>query len=66
MRASGNNHVQMVAFLVEHGANVDLQDNDGHTPLMAVCKAAGHADIVAYLMSMELPKIFKTSVAAPP
>ena len=35
MRASGNNHVEMVAFLVEHGANVDLQDNDGHTPQCA-------------------------------
>jgi len=43
------NKIDCVKYLIEHGANVDIVDNDDHTPL---CDAAryGHYDIVRYLL----------------
>jgi uncharacterized protein len=44
----GPAHQQIVALLIEHGADVDLADGDGVTPL-AHARARGHDEIAAML-----------------
>ncbi|KAL3069967.1 hypothetical protein niasHT_031449 [Heterodera trifolii] len=38
MRASGRGHVDVVTFLVEHGADLDHTDTDGYNALMCAVK----------------------------
>ena len=42
-------HIEIVEYLVEHGANVNVSDNDGITPLHDACRG-GHKEIVEYLV----------------
>jgi uncharacterized protein len=46
----GPRHQEIVALLIEHGADVDLADADGVRPL-AHARARGYTDIVALLES---------------
>jgi uncharacterized protein len=47
----GPRHQAIVALLIDHGANVDLADGDGVTPL-AHARARGQSEIVAILESV--------------
>ena len=49
MRASGNDHKQVVHYLLEKGATVDFQDNDGKTALFYAA-GRGHLLMVDYLI----------------
>ncbi|MBN3293863.1 PP12C phosphatase, partial [Polypterus senegalus] len=42
-------NLEMVQFLVEHGANVNQSDNEGWTPLH-VAASCGYSDIAEYLL----------------
>ncbi|CAG04141.1 unnamed protein product [Tetraodon nigroviridis] len=45
-----DDNVDMVTFLVEHGASIDQPDNEGWLPLHAA-SSCGYLDIAAYLIS---------------
>lgn len=51
-----------VKTLLRHGANPDLRDEDGKTPLDKA-RERGHSEVVAILQS---PGTFTSAVAAPP
>jgi len=38
MAASTNGHIPIVKLLLSKGADVNLAQNDGYTPLMAACE----------------------------
>ncbi|MBR6412676.1 MAG: ankyrin repeat domain-containing protein [Alphaproteobacteria bacterium] len=44
-----NNHLEMVQWLLNNGANVDMADNQGWTPLM-IAAYSGFTDIVTELL----------------
>ena len=46
--ASRKGRLEIVKYLVEHGANINYATNDGFTPL-SFASRAGHLDIVKYL-----------------
>ncbi|XP_064603129.1 protein phosphatase 1 regulatory subunit 27-like isoform X2 [Liolophura sinensis] len=48
-----------VTLLIEHGADVNRQDEDTWTPLHAAC-AEGHADVAEYLIQKGADKTLKT------
>ena len=50
LNASHNGHLNIVEFLVSHGANVNAKNNNNETPLHIAWKN-GHKDIVEYLVS---------------
>ncbi|XP_010148833.1 PREDICTED: protein phosphatase 1 regulatory subunit 12B-like, partial [Eurypyga helias] len=50
MEACIDENLDMVKFLVENGANVNQQDNEGWTPLHAVA-SCGYLNIAEYLIS---------------
>ena len=45
MNAAGNSQRDVVTFLIEHGANVDLQDEDGFTALHYACFDSAYIDV---------------------
>src|SRR5260221_2689676 len=47
--ASRNGRLEIVQFLVEHGADLTVQDKDGWTPLLLVSHN-GHLEIVHFLV----------------
>ena len=47
--ACQNGHIEIVKYLVEHGADINKRNNDGWSPLLIVC-FNGHIEIVKYLM----------------
>ncbi len=49
--AAQNNHPSVLRFLKESGADVDLWDRDGFTPL-AVAAYEGHADVCELLIEL--------------
>ena len=44
-RAAGNNHLVVVRYLVEQGADMEKEDRDGWTPLMC-----GYLEVTRYLL----------------
>jgi ankyrin repeat protein len=48
--ASSNGHADVVSFLIERGANVDLCGMDGMTPLFAAVQE-GHSNVVEELLA---------------
>lgn len=57
MWASSNNQLETVKFLMEKGADFNLQGNQGETPLL-LAAAHGHTQVVASLLQagMEINK----------
>ena len=53
MLASSHNRLQVVAMLLECGADVNLQDEDGSSALMCACEH-GHIDVVQLLLNHPL------------
>ena len=49
MYASQGGHVDVVKLLVNHGSNLDVEDNEGCTSLMLAARE-GHVEVVRYLM----------------
>ena len=53
MLASDEGHVNVVAFLIEHGADVDLQDKDGNTALHYAARCSDFfPEIVEMLLNL--------------
>ena len=51
MIASENNHLNAVSFLIEHGANIDLQDENGYTAVhYAVGNDCNSCDVLSCLL----------------
>ena len=50
MLAVSHGRTDMVRLLLEEGADVNLQDDDGSTALMCACEH-GHTDIVRIMLS---------------
>jgi len=40
-----NGHIEVVKYLVEHGADINKEDNKGWTPLLWTCQE-GHTEII--------------------
>ena len=51
MRTCYNGHVNVATYLVEHGANIHLQDEDGNTCLHFAAKT-GHVEVVSKLLAV--------------
>lgn len=49
MLAASHGRAEMVKLLVEQGADINLQDEDGSTALMCACEH-GHLEIVNFLL----------------
>jgi ankyrin repeat protein len=50
-RAAREGNIELVKFLVERGANMDLQDREGDTPLLQACKLYSPSyKVVKYLL----------------
>lgn len=47
--ASGQGHLEVVCFLLDHGAEIDLRGHNGGTALMWAC-ANGHVDVATTLL----------------
>ena len=47
--ASGNGHVQVVQFLVEHGTDATARDKNGSTPLH-LASQNGHVEVAQFLV----------------
>ena len=50
MMAVENCHKDVVSFLIEHEANVDLQDEDGDTALHFACRSHASLEILSCLI----------------
>lgn len=50
--AARENHLEMVKFLVEHGADLSLRDDEGIRPYLAA-KKNHHSEVAAYLKAHE-------------
>eukprot|EP01059_Diplonema_ambulator_P033650 TRINITY_DN7143_c0_g1_i3.p1 TRINITY_DN7143_c0_g1~~TRINITY_DN7143_c0_g1_i3.p1 ORF type:complete len:106 (+),score=18.65 TRINITY_DN7143_c0_g1_i3:352-669(+) len=50
IRASREGHLDIVRFLLQHGAQIDAKDDEGCTPLDCA-RSAGHLDVVKELQS---------------
>jgi ankyrin repeat protein len=37
-------HLNLVRMVIDHGANIDAEDNEGQTPFHRVLGAQGHSD----------------------
>lgn len=48
--AVAQENVEMIELLLKHGANLNVQDNEGWTPLHAVCQY-GFPEVVKLLLS---------------
>jgi serine/threonine-protein phosphatase 6 regulatory ankyrin repeat subunit B len=48
--ASGQGHLEVVCFLLDHGAEIDLRGHNGGTALMWAC-ANGHVDVAQALLT---------------
>ena len=44
----------IIKYLVEHGTDINKEDNDGFTPLYNACEE-GHEDVVKYLVEHGVP-----------
>ena len=51
MRTCSNGHMNVANYLVEHGANIHLQGNDGYTCLHAAAHR-GHVEVVSKLLAL--------------
>jgi uncharacterized protein len=56
--ASAHGHVHVVSRLLERGANINAQDDEGFTPLMNACQNR-HVEVVRILLQKKADKLLK-------
>ena len=69
MIASRNGHLNAVTYLVEHGANMDIQDEDGNTALHYAVNAreakAGRYCVVEKLLNLGASQVYNNECLTP-